>query len=218
MFKIIRDLLRGKYRHSGDFLADLREERAASYQLGPQRFTDLPSDGKYWQGLTRLTAGYNYFTSDQMLRQHGRADWNHTPVELRLFAARLIGQMRKHNVPFYVHTALRTKEDQNAAFDRGVSRLKYPRAPHCQGAAVDIVHSVHHWDLTRQEWDTVGHIGKLIAQKMGLDITWGGDWRAPWDPAHWELKGWQDNVRPLPTLPPLHLTPVKILKDLQGHL
>ena len=171
---------------------ELRKQRIEDYgdDTSTERFFGQIVDGPQWIAPKRIAAGPTFMTSDMMLRYHQRANWNNTDSKIQLFAAYLIEALRRRNIPMYAHTAFRDELTQNKHKANGTSRLSYPEAPHCKGKAVDIVHGKYHWGLTRQEWAMIGKIGKDIAQKLNLDITWGGDWKF-YDPAHWELKGWK---------------------------
>lgn len=79
---------------------------------------------------------------------------------------------------------------------KGLSKAKAGQSAHNHGFAVDIVHGTKAWELTRKQWDLVGHIGKEVAASMGIHVEWGGDWSF-YDPAHWELANWRDIGRSL---------------------
>ena len=61
------------------------------------------------------------------------------------------------------------------------------------GSAVDIYPfflgqvQVHHKDVVKKLTEIAKHI-KEKAKKLKIDITWGGDWKNPYDPPHFELK------------------------------
>lgn len=101
---------------------------------------------------------------------------------------------RAMNVPMWAHTVVRSWDDQNAAYVRGVSKAKAGESAHNYGLAVDLVHGTKGWDLSKRQWDIVGHCGKEIAAKKGIKLVWGGDWKF-WDPAHWELTHWRDPAK-----------------------
>jgi len=186
--------------------------------------------GRNWQELTELSHAPlsrlkfpSHFTSEPHLRQDLRADWQQTDPRMQLFAASLIEVLRAQNIPMWVHCAFRTKGEQETAFLGKNSKLRWPNAAHCQGRAVDIVHGKFAWELTRQEWNHIGKIGKDVLARINrnrlvkdrFDLVWGGDWTSPWDPAHWELKDWRENMHPNP-LPqtPVRKTPRSILRNL----
>lgn len=155
-------------------------------------------------------------SSTAILRQHDRADWQQTDSRIREFAAYLIEAFRRQGIPLYVHSAFRTAAEQAELVAKGVSKASYPYAPHCQGAAVDIVHSRFHWDMSRDEWQLIGAIGKRVAEQRKIPITWGGDWSF-YDPAHWELKGWKDSdrIKYLTPQQPIRATPRKLLSEVK---
>ena len=189
------------------------QERIASEQSEPtsaERFTHAISDIAAHRGLDRLRAKH-VMSSEMMLRYHNRADWQQTQKDIRRFAAAYVEAARKYNVPLYVHSAFRTQQEQETLFRKGRSKAVYPRAAHCQGAAVDIVHGLFHWDLTSGEWERLGMLGHDVARKLSIDITWGGNWSF-YDPAHWELNGWQNLIRETNAGEPVRYTPRTLAK------
>ncbi|QCS37033.1 hypothetical protein [Tortoise microvirus 43] len=108
------------------------------------------------------------------------------------FERLLVRELAKHGLPFYAHCVVRDKAEQQRLYIMGHTRDSPVdgKWPH-RAFAVDIVHSVRHWNLTRTEWDCVGHIGKELAARRGLHMKWGGDFKGFWDPAHWELRDWK---------------------------
>ncbi|AXH75566.1 MAG: hypothetical protein [Microviridae sp.] len=200
--------------NTGLFLDWLKNARKASYgadQEG-QRFTD-PGPVILAGAALRMSCEKPYFTSPTYLHQQERADWQQVQPEMRRFSAQFIERLRLRSLPFYAHSAFRTQSEQRALYDKGVSKTKYPYAAHCQGAAVDIVHSRYHWLLDKTEWDYVGKVGKDLAHNLGIDITWGGDWKF-YDPAHWELTGWKDRVNPhIQSGLPIRKTAKRLLRE-----
>lgn len=106
------------------------------------------------------------------------------------FKAGLIKRMAAIGVPVYPHCIWRTPDEQLALFERGRTKAMPGESPHNWGCAVDIVHCRYHWDLTRRQWEVIGHIGKEYGKAAGLNVRWGGDWKY-YDPAHWELADWK---------------------------
>lgn len=171
-----------------------------------------------------------HFTTNADLRNHGRADWQGVDIRVKEFAARFIEEARKRGIPLYVHCAYRTKAEQNEAWARGNSRLQWPNAPHCKGLAVDIVHSVRHWDLSQAEWDYLRWLGHEVLRRINdqrkkedrIFLTWGGDWDGDgdihdqrlYDPAHWEIAGWKTHSVTIEEKEPMRLTPRAILARL----
>ena len=89
----------------------------------------------------------------------------------------------------------RTLEEQIKAYQGGFSKLdgvikksKHQVSPERPlSLAVDILPYPLRWD------DALGHLVfadyvKLIANKMEIDVVWGGDWKRFPDAPHWELK------------------------------
>lgn len=114
------------------------------------------------------------------------------------FADKLVKRFRDMGIPMFPHCIVRTREEQQDAFDRGVSWDSPADGlwPH-MGYAVDIIHGVLGWmDQPKpipHAWDIVGHLGKEVALSMGIKIKWGGDFpKGKYDPAHFELEGWRD--------------------------
>lgn len=215
--KFFRDLFAGKLTNPWDFMAALRGQRAVN-QSAPEtgdRFINDPVDSLRFNAPQRLQVGPDYMTSDRYLRQHTRADWQQVDPRIELFAAKFIETFRKRQIPLYTHTAFRTKEVQSEMVAKGTSKAVWPRASHPNGKAVDIVHAAYHWNLTPDEWKLFGKIGKELAHKMAIDVTWGGDWSF-YDPAHWELSDWRDDIRKLPTLDKVEQTPRGILLKHRG--
>lgn len=104
----------------------------------------------------------------------------------RLFLKRLI----KLGVPVFAHEVWRLNSRQDELYAAGMSKAKGGESPHNFGCAVDLVHSVHGWNLNAKQWALIGHVGKELATQRGFKVTWGGDWKF-YDPAHWELTEWR---------------------------
>jgi hypothetical protein len=106
------------------------------------------------------------------------------------FYRRLQAELDARNMPFYPFEFYRTEARQADLLKRGVTKAGPGNSPHNHGCAVDVVHSWRLWDLSRGEWAVIGAIGKEVARKLGMEVTWGGDWSF-YDPAHWQLKDWR---------------------------
>ncbi|WHA39893.1 M15 family metallopeptidase [Agrobacterium larrymoorei] len=107
------------------------------------------------------------------------------------FSKKLVKRGAVLGIPLFPHCIVRDYEDQAVAFVKGVTKDSPEDGlwPH-RFAAVDIIHGTRAWDLTRQEWAIIGHLGKEVAISMSIKIEWGGDWKF-YDPAHFELKDWK---------------------------
>jgi len=71
----------------------------------------------------------------------------------------------------------RGEEEQNEAFEKGFSKLKYPQGKHNKypSLAVDVAPYPVDWKDTQRFIYFAGFV-KGIASQMGLNIRWGGDW------------------------------------------
>lgn len=185
------------------------------------RFFGAPPDVKdVWQAPERLQA-HNFLRSTGHDQQHLRADWAYVDLRLAYWAAHFIFQAKRRGIPLYVHSALRDKATQDAHYANGTSKLRYPRSAHNIGEAVDIVHGLFHWEMTRQEWSLLGVLGRLSLERVNamlpkarrLSLTWGGDWKF-YDPAHWEISDYRPRLRTLTPHEPMRRTPVYLLQHL----
>lgn len=174
---------------------------------------DVSPEPVRFDGPRRLAVVPQYFTLETYLNQADRADWQNCDPRIVRFAAHFVETLRKKGVPVYVHSAFRTKEQQDELVTRRVTRAHYPSSAHNQGKAVDIVHSKFHWNgMTDLDWAYLGKIGKEVAERLELDIEWGGDWNF-YDPAHWQVRGFKaEGLRHLPTGLPARFTPRHLLR------
>lgn len=122
------------------------------------------------------------------------------------FTVMFIAKMKKLNIPMYPNEIVRTHARQKQLVQEGKSKAQGAKAPHPYGCAVDIVHSVHGWSLSKKQWQLVGQLGKELAIQRGIAIVWGGDWpplveQVGWDPAHWQLKHWREDMTGFPFMP-----------------
>jgi len=82
----------------------------------------------------------------------------------------------------------RGEQEQNDAFDRGYSRLRWPHGKHnsVPSMAVDVMPYPIDWsDIPRIV--TFANFVKLKSQELGITIQYGGDWKYFWDYPHYEL-------------------------------
>ena len=71
----------------------------------------------------------------------------------------------------------RGEKEQNDAYKKGNSKLKYPRSKHNKipSLAVDVAPYPINWgDTNRMRYFAGFVVG--IGKSMGIDIRWGGDW------------------------------------------
>lgn len=177
------------------------------------RFMGEYANSQLWDASGNLRAPSVMF-EEWYLSYHERADWQFVKPQIQRFAGGLCLAARAVGIPLYCHTAYRTPDKQWEMVAKGVSRTKPPLAAHPQGCAVDIVHAVHHWNMSENEWAYIGRLGQDVARKLAIPIEWGGDWSDPWDPAHWELQNWRAlalNTLPRASPLPIRRTPRKLI-------
>jgi len=90
---------------------------------------------------------------------------------------------------------VRTAERQQELYDKGFTKAKPGFGAHQYGMAVDCIIGHKGWNLSKKEWACLCAIGKEVARRRNLKIESGYDWDF-WDPAHWELIGWQQKIAP----------------------
>lgn len=168
--------------------------RAAPEVDQPERV--VPPDGDKYASELRGMIDRSFLLSERHKGQHNRADRSRGHPTLLEFERKLIKRFAKLGVPMFAHCVYRDDKEQTRLFVKGLSKAKAGQSAHNHGFAVDIVHGTKAWDLTRKQWDVVGHIGKEVAASMGIRVEWGGDWSF-YDPAHWELANWRDIGRSL---------------------
>ena len=133
--------------------------------------------------------------SQKWQEQQWRADREGAHPHILEFEKLLIRRLAKLGVPMFASELNRSLERQNDLYALGNSRARAGESAHQYGCAVDVVHSVHGWNLGPKGWALVGHVGKELAAQRGLKVTWGGDFAKLWDPAHWELAEWREVKR-----------------------
>lgn len=105
------------------------------------------------------------------------------------FERRFVQRMKRLDVPIFCAEAVRTDAEQEKKVLQGVSHVH--DSAHEHGLAMDIVHCRKAWGLTKQQWELLCTIGEEVAAQAGLPVECGHRWRDPWDPAHWQVKGWR---------------------------
>lgn len=156
----------------------------------PEPATSLPSN------LTALIEGLRapqFLKGEKYQEQQWRAVRNGGHPDIIEFEKRLVVRLAKLGIPAFAHNMVRDAAHQNALYVQGVSKSKAGQSPHNYGMAVDVIHSLKAWDMTHDEWNIFGHVGREVAVQQGVKLTWGGDWRF-YDPAHWELAGWRKSA------------------------
>ncbi len=95
---------------------------------------------------------------------------------------------------FTVTEGMRTVERQRRLVARGASKTMNSR--HLTGHAVDLIPFPFHGDVDEdgipniEDWDQYYPIAKAMkaaADKLGVDLEWGGDWKSFPDGPHYQL-------------------------------
>lgn len=156
----------------------------------PEFPLDTPVPKDFGEAL-RVMVDRPFLASQKWQEQQGRASREGAHRDILDFERVLIKRMGKLGVPMFAHWVVRTEKQQLELFQGGHSKDSPADGqwPH-RGCAVDIVHSVKGWGLSKSQWALVGHVGKELALQRGLKVDWGGDWRF-YDPAHWQITGWK---------------------------
>jgi len=91
----------------------------------------------------------------------------------------------------------RTRDEQDAAYRRGATKLRWPKSKHNSfpSMAVDAapyVNGAVSWDWTHYH-PLAAHIKAVWARlsaegKVSGQLEWGGDWRSFKDGPHWQLE------------------------------
>jgi hypothetical protein len=115
--------------------------------------------------------------------------WAYADTQLQKWADAMIQECRKRQIPLYAFELHRTPERQQQLMFEGRSKAGPWKSAHQFGMGIDLIHESKLWSLSNAEWEIIGAIGKEIARKKNIKITWGGDWG--WDYAHWELTDWR---------------------------
>jgi hypothetical protein len=162
---------------------------------------DLPVPSTYDAALREMV-DKAYLASQNWQRQQWRAERSGAHPDIVEFERVFIRRCKKLGIPLFAHSMVRSRHDQDKLFADGVTQAKGGESPHNYGLAVDIVHGVKAWGLSRREWDLLGHVGMEVAKSKGIGVAWGGNWPSFYDPAHWELTGWKRFMSDFP-FPPL---------------
>lgn len=150
-----------------------------------------------YQTALRQLINKEFISSVRYREQQGRAvrvgayvdpDTNTAPI--LEFEKALVADLRRRGVPMFAHCVMRDHMEQSRLHALGRSKAAAGLSPHQHGMAVDIIHGTRGWEIDRRSWAIIGHIGKEVAERIGVQISWGGDWRF-YDPAHWELAEWR---------------------------
>lgn len=89
-------------------------------------------------------------------------------------------------IDFTVLEGLRTKERQKQLVAKGASKTM--NSYHLTGHAIDIAPLVDGkvtWDW--KYYNQLAPVIKQVAKELGVNITWGGDWKSFPDGPHWQI-------------------------------
>lgn len=91
-------------------------------------------------------------------------------------------------IDFTVICGHRNKEEQDAAFSKGSSKLKWPKSKHNSepSRAVDIAPYPIDWN-NHVAFESLAKRFKQIAEEKSIKIKWGGDFKGFRDLPHFEL-------------------------------
>ena len=140
-----------------------------------------------------------HFATQTWRNQQTRADLQGVCPVLLKWARSFQREAKAHGVPIFILEGKRTPERQFSLYQQGFSQIPYDGS-HVRGYALDIIHATRFWDgMQKEDWQTLAYLGKEIASRQGLPLTWGGDWKRYYDAAHWEVTGWRSKP-PITTL------------------
>jgi hypothetical protein len=94
----------------------------------------------------------------------------------------LVQKIEAEHLPFRVFETFRSATRQAEVYGQGHSKM-IQVGPHNFGLAVDIVAYVDGkwtWVTKGINWKRLGELGE------SLGLTWGGRWKHPYDPAHFQ--------------------------------
>lgn len=89
---------------------------------------------------------------------------------------------------FTVICGHRGQEEQDKAYREGRSKLRFPRSKHNKmpSLAMDCVPYPLDWSDTKA-FEEMARVMKQAARTVGVDLTWGGDWKGLVDMPHFEV-------------------------------
>lgn len=149
------------------------------------------TQGPDYQDALRGLKAPEFFASPKYTEQQMRADTVHAHPWIYEHHRCMIYRLRKLKIPMFASEVFRDSARQTQLYVQGFSSVT--DGAHQYGLAYDLVHSLRGWELSREQWNLIGHIGKELAISKGFKLVWGGDWTKPWDPAHWEIAKWREN-------------------------
>lgn len=167
---------------------------------------DPPYHEKYKEARRELIDRH-FCSSKKYQDQQWRAMRIGAHPDMLKFTIKFIAKLRRLGIPAFASEIVRTAERQRQLYAAGYSNAVGAKAPHPYGCASDIIHSKLGWKLSKKQWEFYGELGKELAKQIAIPIVWGGDWppiveNVGWDPAHWQLKHWRQEMSGFPFMPP----------------
>ena len=132
------------------------------------------------------------FGAVQSVQWRNKVVFSHDGVhpDMIVFVLAFVKECGERGLPLFPIELVRDQARQDMLFRQGRSKARFGASAHNYGMAVDMVHLTRFWDMSEKQWAAIAVIGKEVARKRGLKVTWGGDWNF-YDPAHWELTDWK---------------------------
>lgn len=92
------------------------------------------------------------------------------------------------DLDFVVICGHRGKADQDAACAKGASKTPWPKSRHnsLPSEAADVIPYPVDWNDAARFRKLAAHV-KATADRLGIQIEWGGDWRGFVDMPHYQL-------------------------------
>jgi hypothetical protein len=164
---------------------------------------------KQWQVVENFTYGKDRGNLPMI------ADLNSLHPYFRDRISELVDVCKRQGIELAVVESYRTHAKQSEYFGMGrkYTRSKGGNSKHQYGLAVDVVPIIDGKAVWENEalWKKIGVNG----ERLGL--RWGGRWRAPYDPAHFEWSGGITTMQLakglLPSIPRSHATMYPCLED-----
>lgn len=156
--------------------------------------------GRSYKAAREYLRNPEFIATPRWTDQKSRADRRGAQSDILDFERSLIAKLKSIGIPMFAHCVMRDPVEQNRLLRDGFSKAGAGQSPHQYGYAVDIIHSTLPWDIhledhefARKCWALIGELGKEVSQTIGVPVDWGGDWKF-YDPAHWELKDWENSL------------------------
>lgn len=100
----------------------------------------------------------------------------------------------------------RDRTEQERCYNTGVSKAHFGESAHNYNPsfAMDVypypvprkqINGVVQIDSNSSEWNRMGQIFKDMAENLGIELEWGGDWKKLVDKPHFQIKGWKTKVK-----------------------